>query len=347
MTPAPRAPRDHEALAGFAVRVLIALALVGLALLAWRLHDVLLLVFGAVLVAVILHAAADGVCRVLPVPRGAALAIAALLILALVGGAGMLFGAEIGSELSTLASTLPDAWARFVAWVGEDRVQSVLDTVSPDGSTVASVVHTVLGTITGALSGLVLAVLGGVYLAVNPGGYRRGVRAMLPRDAREPVDGAMGATGTALRNWLFGQLLSMAATFGAVLLGLTVLGVPSALALAIVAGLLEFIPLVGPFLGAVPACLMALTAGVETFAWTVGFFVVWQQIEGNALAPLVMRYAVKIPPAVTLFALFLFGGLFGAVGVLLGGPLTVAAWVMVKRLWVDPRADGDDEKAAA
>lgn len=342
----PHAPRDREALAGFAVRVLIALALGGLALLAWRLHDVLLLLFGAVLVAVILNAAADGVCRLLPVPRGAALAIAALLILVLLGGAIRLFGAEIGSELSALGQSLPSAWASFVAWVGEDRVQSVLDTVSPDGSTVASIVQTVLGTITAALSGLVLAVLGGVYLAIDPSGYRRGVRAMLPRGARAPVNDAMHETGRSLRNWLFGQLLSMACTFAAVAVGLTLLGVPSALALAIVAGLLEFIPLVGPLLGAVPACLMALTAGVETFAWTVGFFVLWQQIEGNALAPLVMRYAVKIPPAVTLFALFLFGGLFGAVGVLLGGPLTVAAWVMAKRLWVDAREEEEAEATA-
>jgi predicted PurR-regulated permease PerM len=340
--PAPHAPRDREALAGFAVRVLIALALGGLALLSWRLHDVLLLLFGAVLVAVILNAAADGVCRIAPVPRGVALAIAALLILGLLGGAVRLFGAEIGTELSSLAKALPDAWRRFVAWVGEDRVQSVLSQVSPDGSTVATIVQTVLGTVTAALSGLVLAVLGGVYLAIDPSGYRRGVRAVLPRGARAPVDDAMNETGKSLRNWLFGQLVSMACTFAAVAIGLTLLDVPSALALAIVAGLLEFIPLVGPFLGAVPACLMALTAGVETFAWTVGFFAVWQQIEGNALAPLVMRYAVKIPPAVTLFALFLFGGLFGAVGVLLGGPLTVATWVMVKRLWVDPRAEGDE-----
>ena len=80
-------------------------------------------------------------------------------------------------------------------------------------------------------------------------------------------------------------------------------------------------------------------AGV--FLWTAGFFVVWQQIEGNALAPLVMRYAVRIPPAVTLFALFLFGGLFGIGGIILGGPLTVATWMMVRRLWIDEREKAD------
>lgn len=219
-------------------------------------------------------------------------------------------------------------------------MQAALDAVSPSGSTVASLAQTAFGTITAALSGLVLAVLGGIYLAIDPGQYRKGALRLLPRRARDPADAAMRDTARQLRNWLVAQLLSMAATFTAVFAGLSLIGVPSALALAIVAGLLEFVPLVGPFLGAVPALLIALTTGVEGFLWTAGFFLVWQQIEGNAMAPLAMRYAVSIPPAVTLFVLFLFGGLFGIVGVLLGGPLTVAAWVMVGRLWIDPR-DGE------
>ncbi|KQM95210.1 hypothetical protein ASE70_00225 [Sphingomonas sp. Leaf22] len=99
----------------------------------WRLHDVLLLAFAGVLVAVILHAAADGLCRVLPLRKGWAIALAGVLILGLLTGVGILFGQELRSQLSGLGDALPDAWQRFAAWVGEDRVQSVIDTVSPDG----------------------------------------------------------------------------------------------------------------------------------------------------------------------------------------------------------------------
>ncbi|MET0270834.1 MAG: AI-2E family transporter [Sphingomonas sp.] len=328
------APGSH---ADFAIRVVIVIALGALALLAWRLHDVFLLVFAALLVAVVLHAAADGLCRLLPMRKGIAIAIAGLLIAGVLAAAGTLFGQEVKTQISGLGETLPDAWTRFVGWVGENRVQSVLDAVSPDGSTVASMAQSAVGVLTTAFSGLMLAVLGGIYFAVSPGEYRKGMLAMLPSRARDPIDAATRETGRALRNWLLGQLVSMVTTFAAVFIGLSLIGVPSALALAIVAGLLEFIPLVGPFLGAVPALLIALTVSFETTLWTAGFFVVWQQIEGNALAPIVMRYAVSIPPAVTLFALFLFGGLFGIIGILLGGPLTVAAWVLVKRLWVDTR----------
>lgn len=332
---------DARSAGAFALRVVIAIALVGLALLIWRLHDILLLVFAATLVAVILHAAADAICRLVALPRWLALAVAGLAIVALLATAATLFGHEVAAQLSGLSEALPDAWATFANWVGEDRLQSAISTISPDGATVASMAQSAFGMVTASVTGLTLAVLGGLYMAADPRGYRGGALLLLPEAARTPVGAAMRDTGRALRNWLLGQLLSMLATFVMVFIGLSLIGVPSALALAIVAGLLEFIPLVGPFLGAVPALLIALTGGIELFLWTAGFFVVWQQVEGNALAPLVMRYAVRIPPAVTLFALFLFGGLFGIGGVILGGPLTVATWMMVRRLWIDEREKAD------
>lgn len=324
----------------FAVRTVIAIGLVALAILVWQLHDVLLLLFGAILIAVILDAAVNLLCRFVPLPKGLAIATATVLIAGILAVGGMLFGQEIGRQLSGLSDTLPGAWQRFADWIGQDRLQSLIDVVSPGGGTIASIAQTAVGIVTATFSGLVLAILGGIYLAADPGGYRRGALLLLPRKARGRIGEAMHATGKALRNWLLGQLVSMTLTFVAVFIGLAAIGVPSALALAIVAGLLDFIPLVGPFLGAIPALLIALTGGLDLFLWTAGFFLFWQQVEGNALAPLVMRFAVSIPPAVTLFALFTFGGIFGIVGVLLGGPLTVATWVMVKRLWVDPREEG-------
>lgn len=306
-------------------------------------QGVILLVFAAVVVAVVLHALADALGKVIPMPTGVSLLVAGLLILLVLGGSGMLFGREVSTQLGQLGETLPRAWQNFVVWAGPERVEGVVDDFAPDGTSLASVVQVVLAALTDALSGLVVAVLGGIYIAINPRTYRKGAIALLPQRARGRVDTASRKTGKALRNWLLAQLISMTATFVVVYIGLTLIGVPSALALAILAGLFEFVPLLGPVLGAIPAVLIALASGLDTALWTVGFFIVWQQIEGNAVSPLAMKFAVEIPPAVTLFCLLIFGALFGLPGLLLGGPLTVVVWMAVKTLWVEPDDSGEEK----
>ncbi|WP_247714349.1 AI-2E family transporter [Qipengyuania pacifica] len=326
--------------AQFSLRVLIAIALVVCALLIWQLQSVLLLIFAAVVVAVVLDAFGNALRKLAPVPEGVSRLLVGILIASVLIGAALLFGRQISTQLSQLGDTLPPAWENFVDWAGPDRVESVIDDFAPDGTSLASMVQTMFGALTDALSGLVVAVLGGVYIAINPKTYHKGAIRLLPQRARDRVDAASRKTGKALRDWLLAQLISMLATFLVVYIGLTLLGVPSALALAILAGLFEFVPLLGPVLGAIPAVLIAGTVGIDTALWTIGFFIVWQQIEGNAVAPLAMKFAVEIPPAVTLFCLLIFGVLFGLPGLLLGGPLTVVLWMTIKTLWVEPRASG-------
>ena len=109
---------------------------------------------------------------------------------------------------------------------------------------------------------------------------------------------------------------------------------PAALGLALIAGLLDFIPFVGPIIAAVPAILLAFLQGPTVALWTLGLYLLVQQIQGNLLQPLVQRYAVDVPPAVLLFAVAAAGALFGFLGILLSAPLTVVTYVMVQRLYV-------------
>jgi predicted PurR-regulated permease PerM len=95
-----------------------------------------------------------------------------------------------------------------------------------------------------------------------------------------------------------------------------------------------FVPLVGPALAAIPAILVALSEGGTMVLWVIGLYVVVQQIEGNAIMPLVQRRTVGLPPVVTLFALVSLGVLFGPLGILLGTPITVVLYVAVKQLYV-------------
>jgi predicted PurR-regulated permease PerM len=117
-------------------------------------------------------------------------------------------------------------------------------------------------------------------------------------------------------------------------IGLTILGVPSPIALGFIAAVTDFVPIVGPIFGAIPAVLIALSVSPFTALMVVGLYVVIQLVEGNVVQPLVQSQAVDLPPALTLFALIAAGVLFGPLGVVLATPLAVVALVAIKLLYV-------------
>lgn len=194
-----------------------------------------------------------------------------------------------------------------------------------------------------ALTDVILILFGSIFIAINPGLYRRGLVALVPKRRREVADEALGDSGRALKNWMLGQLVSMAAIGILTAAGLMLIGLPSALALGLLAGLLEIIPYAGPIIAAIPALLVALTQGPETALLTLAVFLIVQQIEGSLIMPLVQKKAVLLPPALTVFGVVAFGLLFGVVGLIFAAPLLVVAYVLVKRLYIE-EALGSDAK---
>ena len=178
-----------------------------------------------------------------------------------------------------------------------------------------------------------------IYLAADPGLYQAGLLKLVPGPRRDLARVALGETARALRLWLLGQLVSMSVIGVLTGLGLAWVGLPSALALGLLAGLLAFVPLVGPIVSAIPALLLALADGAATVGWTLAVFVGVQQIEGNVVMPFVQRRMVDLPPALLLFAIVAAGTLLGPLGALLAAPLTVVVFVLVKRLYVREALD--------
>lgn len=321
----------------FIERVLITIAIVALALLLWRVRGVLILAFAAVLVAVIFASLAAALHRRLSIPRPLALPLAVLAVLGGVTGAVLLFGAEIASQTQQLGQLLPRAWQELqdyaASWgLGEqlDGALSQLGGAEGIRQSLGSMAMAIGAGLTEAL----LVIAAGIYFSAQPRLYRTGIIKLVPDHARSLVATALDDTGKALRLWLGGQLVSMLVIGALTTLGLWLLGVPSALALGLIAGLLEFIPIVGPILAAIPAVLLALTLGPEMVVWTLGLYVLIQQLENNVVYPLVQQRAVDLPPALLLFTLLAGAILFGAAGILVAAPLTVVIFVLVKRLYV-------------
>jgi predicted PurR-regulated permease PerM len=143
------------------------------------------------------------------------------------------------------------------------------------------------------------------------------------------------ACGAALRQWLIAQLGSMALVGVCAGLLLWLAGIRSPLALGLLAGLGQFVPVVGPFVVAAPGVLLALADGPEKFLWAIAIYVGVGQVESNLFSPLMLRHTAQLPMAMTLFAVLMFGILLGPLGVLFATPLAVVGYVLVKVVYVE------------
>lgn len=331
----------ESGLSDFIPRVLVTILLVGLAWLAWTYRSLFLLIFGAVLVSVIFGMIAAPINRRLRLPRGLALTVAVLLVLGVFALAIWLFGAEIRRQAEQLSRLIPEAWQ---ALQGRLQAMGLADSVreSLDGGRSGSVVSNLSKmamTIGGGIADFLLVIVAGVFLAAQPQLYRTGLLKLIPARRRGLAAEALEESGTALTLWLKGRLVAMAVVGLLTGLGLWLIGVPAALTLGILAAILDFIPFIGPIVAAIPAILIALIAGPQAALWTAALYLVVQQIEGNIVDPIVQQRMVSLPPAYLLFALVAGGLLFGLPGIILGAPLSVVAFVLVKRLYVREALD--------
>jgi predicted PurR-regulated permease PerM len=309
----------------------------------WVLVDVLLLLFACSLVALIFLTMTHALRRRTGLPFGVALGVSVLGTLALLVGAFFFFGTTMQSEFAELAQRLPAAWASVQAMVRDSRVGALMleraQGLAPSGQALVSAATTTLTAVGGALSGLVLVLIGGLYLAAQPTLYQGGLLRLVPDASRKNVAETLDAVTVSLRNWLKGQALGMLFVGVATGIGLWLVGVPAAFAIGLVAGLAEFVPYLGILVAGIPAIILGFGQGVETGVWTLVVLVAVQQIQGNLVMPLLQNRMVDLPPALTIFGIIAAGILFGVAGVLLATPLTIVVLVLVRRWYL-----GEDKK---
>jgi predicted PurR-regulated permease PerM len=330
----PSAP-DHRI---FIERLLIATGFVLVLAVLWSLKHLLVLVIGAAVIAILLRALADPIMRWTGLgTRGSAL-LATLLIASVVGLAIWLFGVQIASQFSRLGEAIPEAWRNLNEQLASmpmgNELIAMAETVTSDRQGLVERFGSLLRLIGDAISSLVLIVFGAIFFAAQPQLYRQGLLFLFPKHRRPLLDEAIGDAGRALRLWLQGQLISMVIVGVLTGIGLWLAGVPAPLALALIAGITEAIPYIGPIIAAIPGLLIALLEGPETALWALAVYVLVQQVEGNTVQPIVQRQMVTLPPALTLFSLVAGGLLFGLIGLIFAAPLLVIAYVLVKRLYV-------------
>jgi predicted PurR-regulated permease PerM len=315
--------------------VFVVLAVGLLALLVLKLLPVLLLVFAGIVLAAALSAGADPLERRLHLHRAWAVTIVFVAFLLLLGFGFYFFGVQIAGQMEDLVSAVTDAWQKAHDYLENTRFfPTVMDRIPSAADSAALRVARETVTVFGALTNFVLVVVLAVYLAADPHTYRDGVLMLLPPHVRGEVGEAFDAAARALRRWLGGQLLSMVIVGACIGVGLALVGVRLAVPLGILSGVLEFVPLVGPLLAAVPGLLIAFAQGPDMALYALAVYVVVQFIEGHLIVPIVQKHVAALPPALTLVAIVAFGVLFGALGLLFAVPLTIVTMILVQRLYV-------------
>ena len=321
---------------GIAVTVVIVLVLL------WYAIDVVLLAFVGVLLAILLRAPADWLTARCGVSERWSLALVGVLILAVLGAGAVLFGQGIVAQSLQLADRIPEIIEAFKQKLGESelgtRVLALAESsglfAGGDGQFIGRGLG-LIGSTFGAIANVIIVVFFAVFMAAQPRPYVDGALFLVPRRHRERGREVIHEIGQVLRRWLVGQSLLSACVALLTGAGLMLLGAPFAIALGLLAGLMEFVPYIGPFVAAAPAILVGFADSPQLALKIALLFLFIQSLESYVLAPLIQHKAVYLPPAVILFAQVLMGVIVGALGVAVATPLAAAVMVAVSMLYVE------------
>jgi predicted PurR-regulated permease PerM len=310
---------------------------------------ILLIVYAAAILAVALNV----VVGLVPTHRRLMSATVGLLILSLVA-VGLWIGIPaLGDELRGLVQEGPrfeEAIQRWEEWL-QQRIgiqvelfgEQTLDFLRGLLANAA-----VLGTARSLLEAIFIPLLilfGALYAVGKPNSrLLTPFLQALPREKRDDFRRLLTLLGSRLKGWVKGTLLGMLVVGTLTTAGLYLIGVEYALLLGVTAGLLEIVPILGPWIAGAVAVGIAFIDDPTKALWVALLMLAIQQLESNLITPFVMSSAAKVHPFVTLFALFLFGSIFGFLGVILALPIVILLWTVLEVLWVERAIDTDEDR---
>jgi predicted PurR-regulated permease PerM len=291
-----------------------------------------LLLFGGMVGSLLLSIPTAWLEEKLTIRRVLALALVLAGIAAVLAAIAVLRGPALVQQLSTLQQDLPKSAHQIMAqlnaagWARSLMARVASSAASPDGWAVAiSGIRGVMSVTTLTVAGTIIVLFTSIFLAAEPAFYLRGLRRLTPAGHRAMLDRCLVSARTSLQSWLIAKLLSMVIIGVMVALGLWALRVPLPGTLGIIAGLLTFIPNVGPVVSVIPAALLAFAISPTRGLLTLGLFGLVHFVEGNIVTPLAERSIVRLPPALTVAAQLLLASITGALGLAMAAPLTAVA----------------------
>jgi predicted PurR-regulated permease PerM len=313
----------------------------------WQIRNILLLTLTAVVFAIILNRAVGFLQRWIPSRKFAVLTLIVLVLLVL-GLAGVIIVPPFIRQLSELINLTPQVISRLQQWT--DRFETLIpDFLWQDSQNLDSILRQIQtidlnilfsrffmlfsNTLTVTLN-LLLGFVITIMMLLNPTPYRNLFIKIFPSSVRQQVGSVLDDCETAIAGWFIGICFNMSVIALMSMVGLLLLGIPLAFANGLLAGLLAFIPNIGPAISVVPPAAIALLEAPWKAIAVVLIYIVIQQIESNILTPLVMRKQVSLLPAITLLSQVIFAIFFGFLGLLLALPLTLIIQQWLNEFWI-------------
>lgn len=307
----------------------------------WYAAHSLLVIFAAILLAVFLHALSDLLRRVVPVSTKTSTLIVVILLVGLFVTGIWLLSPRIVQQLSDLTDNLPRAFAGIADRLQHSAVGRWLTRFVPKiqeltdrGTGALRPASWIFSTSVGFIVNLLIILFVGLYLALDPGRYVRGFLLLIPRTQRSHTRDILTTMAATLRYWILGRMLLMLVNAILTGTGLWLLGVPLAFTLGLIAGLLNFVPNLGPIIASIPAILIALLQSPTQALYVAILYLALQTLDGYVFTPIVQQRTVNLPPALTIASQLIMGVLLGAWGVLFATPLLAASMVLIQKLYV-------------
>ena len=324
----------------------VVLAILGVIFLA----EPLMLIFAGIVLAAMLDGGTRLLGRVLKIGRGWRLAIVTIAALGFIVWTMIYAGTELVGQAERLKDTITLQVDRILAWAnsmhlmgGSIDVQQIGSQLMGSLGRLGSAVTSAIGVVTSVVMIFVI----GIFIAVEPRLYQRGVAWMLPSDSRDRFYRTAERMGFVMRRLMAGRLIGMAAEGIGVWLLLMAGGVPMAALLGILTGLLAFLPNIGAIVSGTLIVLAGFSVDVNHGLWAIAVYFTVQTVDGYLIVPYVARKTVDMAPALVLGAQLLAGALFGLMGLMLADPMVAMIKTALEQKSDDDQAEADAEKARA
>jgi predicted PurR-regulated permease PerM len=302
-------------------------SVVGAVVLIFFLSQPLLLIFGGVVFAAMLDGGTRLLGRILPIGRGWRLMMVVVGVIAFLGWVVYFTGSTLAEQVDSLRTVVTTQVQRVLAFA---NAQHMLDG-GIDGGQATEIGKQIMGsigrvtsavsTVVGAVTSAVMIVVIGVFLAIEPRLYERGVAWMFPVDRRLHLYATLKEMGHTLRRLMAGRLLGMAVEGVGVWVLLAVGGVPMAALLGVLTGLFAFLPNIGSIISGVLIVLVGFSGGPDMGFYALGVYLAVQIVDGYLIVPTVAKRSVDLAPALILGAQLLLGAAFGLLGLMFADPI--------------------------